>query len=75
VITAEPEIIAALETLMAAMEEQGFPTASMWRFFGVGEWLLCFEGAWRVARNDPAHPLRQLAAYRDLHAWFADDLV
>lgn len=74
-IETDRDVIVALEGLMAAMEKRSFPTTSMQRFFEVGEWLLCFEGAWMLAKDDPDHPLRRVSAYQQLESYFAEDLV
>jgi len=46
-IETDRELIAELEGVMRNMRELGLTTAGMQRFFDVGEWLICFEGAWR----------------------------
>ncbi len=74
-IRTDHDVISALEALMEAMEGQLLSTASMRPFFAVGEWLLCFEGAWILAKDDPDHPLRRVAAYRELETYFAEYLI
>lgn len=73
-IESDRELIAALEAVMQSMRELGLTTALMQSFFDVGEWLLCFEGAWILVRNDPDHPLKSNGSYLALEAHFADEL-
>ncbi|MBB3951689.1 hypothetical protein [Aureimonas jatrophae] len=75
VIQNDHDLIDAIDSLMRRMHDLGLPTRSMQGFYDVGEWLLCFEGAWMMAKDDPAHPLRREPSYQAIERYFADELA
>jgi hypothetical protein len=68
------DVIVQLDSLMQSMDEMGLPPMQMRRFFDVGEWLLCFEGALSQVEGDPDHPLRSDPAFKALEAYFQAEL-
>ncbi|KQT93026.1 hypothetical protein ASG60_06320 [Methylobacterium sp. Leaf469] len=74
-IRTDNELIAELEAVMQRLRELELITSNMERFFEVGEWLLCFEGAWMLARDDPDHPLQSDKSYLALVAYFAGEIA
>jgi hypothetical protein len=73
-IKTDREVITELQAVMQNMRELGLTTARMQHFFDVGEWLICFEGAWMLVQDDPDHALKSNASYLALEAYFADEL-
>jgi hypothetical protein len=49
----EIEMIEKQEELIKKFEILGYDMSTSWRFFNVGEWLICFEGIELAAENEP----------------------
>ncbi|MBB3951685.1 hypothetical protein [Aureimonas jatrophae] len=69
------DLIAEIGNLMRRMYDLGLPRQRMQGFYDVGKWLLCFEGAWMMTKDDPAHPLRRELSWQAIERCFADELA
>ncbi|TLP67284.1 hypothetical protein FEE96_08040 [Parasedimentitalea maritima] len=70
----EKNVIASLKLVLEQCEETGQFTANSRRFYGVGEWLLAFEGIYRFVEGNVAFKAFVEPAYGELLELFRDDL-
>lgn len=70
----EKKTISSLKLVLEQCEDTGQFTANSRRFYGVGEWLLAFEGIYRFVEGNVAFKAFVVPVYDELFEFFREDL-